>query len=551
MQFCIALFFSQPKKVGKVEREVLVDMKKISDIFNEVIGPVMIGPSSSHTAGPARIGKCISFLLEDIVKVEISFSKYGSYISTYEGQGADRGFAAGLMGWEQDDERISDALSYTKDIEISAIITEENFEHPNTSIIKAVSSSGDSVEVKSISTGGGNFEITEIDGLKLQVTGEFFALLVYGISVDHFVEKDILKVFEDQGIEYIENNDSNNEGLNMMSISLYSKPGDSVVNEILKIEGVQKIRLIEAVLPVTPMKNIEMPFSNAKEMISYYKLTSVDVDVNIDMYRASIEYEKAISGWSEKEIVEYASYLLDVMIESVCRGFDAEEKHFDYLKPKGKQILKAYESGKMIPGGLINRAMIYAVAVMEGNASRNKVIAAPTAGSCGVIPGILAAMLEEKIADREELVKSLLAAGLIGAFISNDATFAAETGGCQAEIGSASAMAAGALIQAAGGDILTGLGAASVAIQNMLGLICDPVNGGVEIPCISRNASGVSNAVVSANLLMGGYDYYIPFHEAVETMRRVGLLMPEEHRCTCKGGLCLTNTAKELSKADK
>lgn len=525
-------------------------MRKISDIFNEVIGPVMIGPSSSHTAGPARIGRSISFLLEDVVKADITFSRYGSYVSTYEGQGADRGFAAGLMGWRQDDERVSDSLSYTKDIEINAIIREEYFDHPNTSIIKAVSSTGDSVEVKSVSIGGGNFEITEIDGLKLKVTGEFYELLVYGASVDYFFEKDILKVFNDNEIEYIENDYSNNKGLNMMSIGLYGKLDETVVNGILKIEGVEKIRLIEPVLPVTPVKNIEMPFSNAKEMINYYGLSSADADVNIDMYKASIEYEKAISGWSEKEIVEYASYLLDVMIESVYRGFDAEEKHFDYLKPKGKQILKVYESGKMISGGLINRAMIYAVAVMEGNASRNKVIAAPTAGSCGVLPGLLVAMLDEEVVERDALVKSLLAAGLVGAFISNDATFAAETGGCQAEIGSASAMAAAAVIQSSGGNLLAGLRAATIAVQNMLGLICDPVNGGVEIPCINRNASAVSNSVVSANLALGGYDPFVSFHEAVETMKRVGSLMPEEHKCTCKGGLCLTDTAKNLIKRD-
>lgn len=525
-------------------------MRKISDIFNEVIGPVMIGPSSSHTAGPARIGKCISFLLDDIVKADIFFSKHGSYVSTYEGQGADRGFAAGLMGWGQDDERINDALSYTKDIEINAIITENFSNHPNTSIIKAVSSSGDSVEVKSISTGGGNFTITEIDGLKLEISGEFFELLIYVDNNYSSVVNDVLKVFADNQIEYAEKQASQAEGVNILNISLYRNPNELIINKILDIDGVDKTRLIEPVLPVTPMNDTTMPFGNAKEMIEYYELDKDEISIEIDLYKAAIEYEKAISGWSEKEIVEYASYLFDVMTESVYGGFDADEKHFDYLKPKGKQILKAFDLGKMLSGGLINKAMIFSVAVMEGNASRKKVIAAPTAGSCGVIPGILAAMLEEKTADREELVKSLLAAGLIGAFISNDATFAAETGGCQAEIGSASAMAAGALIQVAGGDILTGLGAASVTIQNTLGLICDPVNGGVEIPCISRNASAVGNAVVSANLLIGGYDSFIPFHEAVETMRRVGLLIPKEHRCTCKGGLCLTKTAKELAKSD-
>ena len=142
------------------------------------------------------------------------------------------------------------------------------------------------------------------------------------------------------------------------------------------------------------------------------------------------------------------------------------------------------------------------------------------------------------------MVKGLLASGLAGAFIANQASFGAEVAACQAENGSASAMAAAGIVQLLGGNVEQGFKAASLALQNMLGLVCDPVGGLTEIPCISRNIIAMSNAVQSANMVMLGFDPVIPLDETILSMYEVGQMLPAELRCTCKGGLCNTETAK-------
>ena len=192
--------------------------------------------------------------------------------------------------------------------------------------------------------------------------------------------------------------------------------------------------------------------------------------------------------------------------------------------------------------------MFYAVAVMENSCARNIVTASPTAGSSGVVPAAIVAVGEELECSDEEIMKGLLAAGLAGACIANQATFGAEVAGCQAENGAASAMAAAGVVQLLEGDVSQGFAAASMALQNMLGLICDPVGGLTEIPCISRNVAAVSNAVMSANMVMLGFDPVSPYDETIFSMYEVGKMLPSELRCTCGGGLCTTKTGRCIAE---
>jgi L-serine dehydratase len=190
----------------------------------------------------------------------------------------------------------------------------------------------------------------------------------------------------------------------------------------------------------------------------------------------------------------------------------------------------------------------YSMAIMESKSAMEVIIAAPTAGSAGSLPGALIAMAEEIDASREELVRAFLAAGLTGVLISADATFAAEVAGCQAETGAGAAMAASGLIQLAGGNAKQAMDAASIALQNVMGLVCDPIGNRVEIPCLGRNIQAGANALVSANMVLGGVDAVVPFSESIKTMLDVGKALPRELRCTALGGLSVTKTAKELEK---
>jgi L-serine dehydratase len=191
---------------------------------------------------------------------------------------------------------------------------------------------------------------------------------------------------------------------------------------------------------------------------------------------------------------------------------------------------------------------LYVTSLMEMKSSMGVIVAAPTAGSCGALPGAVLGAADTLGSSVEEKAKALLAAGMIGIFIAAHATFAAEVGGCQAECGAGSGMAAAALVTLAGGSARQAVDAASIALQNTLGMICDPVANRVEVPCLGKNVMAASNALACANLALAGYDPVIPFDEVIETMDSVGKSLPMELRCTALGGLSVTRTSRAIEQ---
>ncbi len=202
--------------------------------------------------------------------------------------------------------------------------------------------------------------------------------------------------------------------------------------------------------------------------------------------------------------------------------------------------------GGALCGPVGARAIAIALAVAEYNAAMGRIVAAPTAGSCGILPGAVLALLEQGLADEDAAVDGLFCAGAIGMVIANQASIAGAEGGCQAECGSASAMAAAALVQMRGGAPAMAEQAAAIAIKNQLGLVCDPVAGLVEVPCIKRNAGGVTNALTAADMALAGIVSVIPVDEVVSAMREVGESLPCALRETAQGGLAATPTGKRI-----
>ena len=192
--------------------------------------------------------------------------------------------------------------------------------------------------------------------------------------------------------------------------------------------------------------------------------------------------------------------------------------------------------------------MARAIAVSEYNAAMGKVVAAPTAGSCGILPGTIVSMLEEGLCDERAAVMALFTAGAIGMVIAQQASIAGAQGGCQAECGSASAMAAAALVELCGGTPAQSAHACAMAIKNQLGLVCDPVAGLVEIPCIKRNVSGIAIAFTAAEMALAGIESKIPADECIQAMRAVGDSMPCALKETAQGGLATTPTGIELKR---
>lgn len=237
---------------------------------------------------------------------------------------------------------------------------------------------------------------------------------------------------------------------------------------------------------------------------------------------------------------------LSVMEDSVKAGMNPALRSTSGLTGGDASRMWDHAASGGICGGFTNRAMARALAVSENNAAMGKIVAAPTAGSCGILPGAVVSMLDESRCSREAAVMALFTAGAFGMVIAQNASIAGAEGGCQAECGSAAAMAAAALVELMGGAPQQCAHACAMAIKNQLGLVCDPVAGLVEIPCIKRNVSGVAIAFSSAEMALAGIESKIPADECIGAMREVGCSIPSALRETAKGGLAATPTGERL-----
>lgn len=251
-----------------------------------------------------------------------------------------------------------------------------------------------------------------------------------------------------------------------------------------------------------------------------------------------LERELRESGRSHADAWELLRTRLAVMRASHGRGLREPQVSRSGLLDGGAHKLQAFgESGQSLLGPAFTRLIAGALAVGEVNACMGRVVAAPTAGSCGVLPSVLFTVEETRQLPEEALLRGLLTAGGIGLAVERIATLSGAEGGCQAEVGAASAMAAGALVEMAGGTPRQVGHAVSTALGNVLGLICDPVMGLVEVPCVYRNAMGAANAYTAAEIALAGIPSHFDPDDVIETMGRVGRRLPEDFRETAKGGL--------------
>ena len=240
---------------------------------------------------------------------------------------------------------------------------------------------------------------------------------------------------------------------------------------------------------------------------------------------------------------------LDVMRSNIQSGIHSTQPSIGGLIGRNADAMNRYrQSSEPYGGSLMSRAITYALAITEENARMKRIVACPTAGACGVVPGCLIAAGEERGFSETDLLNGLFTASAVGIIIANNATISGAEGGCQAEVGAASAMAAAALAELAGGDVEVCFHAAAIALKNILGLVCDPVAGLVEVPCSKRNAVGVANAIAAADMACAGIKSLIPFDEVVHAMKEVGTALPLELRETAKGGIANSRTAKEIAR---
>ena len=510
-------------------------MANYPSIFNDVIGPVMRGPSSSHCAASLRIGRiCRDLMDAELTDVLIEFDPNGSLATTHESQGSDMGLFGGFLGWEAYDERLVTAVDEIKAarINVDIEILDISATHPNTYKL-TLRNTKESHELTAISICGGMIDVIKIDGNEVTMEGDYFETIIY-CSEQGSIPKFIEKFIPNESVKFLDGE------IKFFQIKSTAFPIDDVQQMLTDLKEVHAVKYISAVLPVLSRNELKVPFNTCDGMLAY------NADKNLELWELAVHYESARGNISYDAVFSKMGEIVDIMESSIQSGLKGTEFKDRILGAQSVVFKEKLESNNLLKGDMMNTIIMFVSSMMEVKSSMGIIVAAPTAGSCGALPGAIIGAASTLDLSREETIKAMLAASMIGVFIAAHATFAAEVGGCQAECGSGAGMAAAALVFMANGSLQQSLSAASIALQNSLGMICDPIANRVEAPCLGKNVLAATNALSCANMALANYDHLIPLDEVIDTMDKVGKAIDADLRCTALGGLSITKTAKEI-----
>jgi L-serine dehydratase len=530
------IFYNLQKYV--IDRLKQNNVKNFPSIFNDVIGPVMRGPSSSHTAASWRIARCaMDILNEPLKKAVISFDRDGAWAPNYREQGTTIGIEGGLLELDMTDDRMkyTEKIAGERGIDISYEINSFPTNHVNTVRLQLEGESGKKSEILAASLGGGSFEIQRIDDFNLRIRGDYYELLLSFKDQDPNVEdiKSVLPPFHSMALSSTSHETLVNFKFSK-SIPRWSiqKLRDNVL--------VEDIRVVNPVLPIVLGNESDFPFESVDTLLKYAERE------NLDLAACGLLFEKCISGLNNSPLHEQMKSLIGIIENSIKVGLSGTDYHDRILPQQSHLINEASQRGKVLRNKLINDIIANVSAIMEAKSAMEVVVANPTAGSCGAVGGVIRAVADEMGASDEEVVKAYFAAGMIGVFFAMGPGFSAEEHGCQVECGASGGMAAAAIVQLYGGTARQAIDAASMAIQNMIGLICDPVADRVEVPCLGKNISAAMNALTAATMSCSGFNAVIPLDEVIQTVSKVSAQMPSCNKCTGRGGLAVTKTACRL-----
>ncbi len=504
-----------------------------ASILNDVIGPIMRGPSSSHTAGAYRIARLACDLAgETPARIRITFDPDGSYAPTFIALGVDKAFAAGVLGWKMTDARYPEALDTIARTGTELVFSEEPLQHgnhPNSMRIQMDSAGGNCLEVWAKSTGGGIVELTRVDDQEVSIDGRSWTLLVASPTDSR---NDIGNCFSNFHAQIADNPERA-----FLKIDIDMPPTEALLESVRALPQVGRILSAGPVLLPQPGTAL---FSSAAEMLG---IAEAD---RLSIASLALRYEAQLLGTTEEACRAEMAKRVEVMLRSVSEGMMKDKVNMPLLNSTAAGILEADRSGVLPMGGILTRSSARAMAAMHICNSKGVVCAAPTGGAAGVLAGVLATMAEEMDVTNDRLVNAAFVAGGIGLIMAQRATFAAEEAGCQVEIGFASAMATAAIVETFGGTPGQSLHGAAITLQNTSGIVCDPVDGGCEIPCHTRNAVAAANSFLCADLVMGGYANPISLDESIDASYAAGKALPPELRCTARGGLAITTSARRL-----
>ncbi|NCG26285.1 MAG: serine dehydratase [Verrucomicrobiales bacterium] len=515
-------------------------MGSFPSMFNDVLGPVMRGPSSSHSAASLRIGRMALDLMDsDIKNVVVDYDPNGALVTTHLSQGSDLGLTGGILGWETDDSRLP---NYRDEVVKAGIKIEVRYldygaEHPYTYRL-ALRSENKEHTMTAISTGGGMIEVQQIDGIPVRMKGDYYETLIFIKDSDEglvgWLSKD--NTFEE--VLFIEGGECS-----LINLKGREKPADELLEELNSYSSVIEVRVLNPILPVLAKKDLKVPFSSVQEMEEYRKGKE-----EMSLGELGTIYESARAGISLEQARNRMESLIKIMESSIAVGLKGTLYDDRILHSQSPKFGKMMSSGQLVPGDVLNRIILYVSSMMEMKSSMGVIVAAPTAGSCGALPGAILGVSDAMEKSMDQRIDAMFAAGIVGVFIASGATFAAEEAGCMAECGSGASMGAAGIVSLGGGSYKQQMSAASMALQNSLGMTCDTLANRVEAPCLGRNVTAASNALSSANMALADYDDLVPLDQVIGAMREVGNLMPRELCCTGLGGLAITPASKELEK---
>lgn len=524
----------------------------------EILGPIMVGPSSSHTAGALRIG-LVARSLGPLPLASVEFTLFNSFAYTYRGHGTDRALVAGILGLAPDDMRVKHSFDLAKeaglDFSFSRVPSRLDV-HPNTATITMHGQDGTTMAVTGESLGGGRVRISSIDGVAVEMTGDYPTLFVShkdrpgvlasltgalgAASVNIATMRTFRKSRGGQAYTVFEVDDG--VGQDLVS-RLREAPLISLAS-MVTIPGASR---------VAAGTTLNSDFDSGAQLLELCRERGCSIGELMRMR----EYE--LLGATDSNPLELAknadpdsrmAKVLEAMRDETHAPLEHPEISLGGLLGGQAQMVrdKSTQYGPALMGSALSMACAYAMAVLERSATMGVIVAAPTAGSAGVIPGSILAAAELLGASDEDICRALWNACAVGAVVARNASVSGAEGGCQAEVGTAAAMAASALCELMGATPETCLSAASTAIGNLLGLVCDPVRGLVEYPCQNRNAIGVSCAMSSAQLALSGVVDPLPFDEVVAAMKDVGNSLPTALRETAEGGLAAAPSAAKASR---
>lgn len=495
----------------------------------------MRGASSSHCAAALRIGRLARSMMGDrIDRVHLQLERRGALATTFDTQGSDMGLFGGLLGWDLTDERLLGFKQAMAESGIDLQIEICDFVASSPNLYKLRLENEDRAhELVADSTGGGMIEVLEIDGVPLLMAGDCHETLIFLEQADKQLAQDMADAHLDH--EVLLHDDGKLielRGHTFLSAEQQAAwRGRGAVRSWLELDQV---------LPVAWQRNLTLPFQSCEEMLAYNE------GRDLALWELAVAYESARGGMSEEQVFEQMREIVLLLQNAVEIGLAGTEYEDRILGPQAPNFAAALEQSKLLDLGLLNEITLQISAMMEVKSSMGVIVAAPTAGACAALPGSVLGAGKVRGASIDEMTRAMLASGMIGTFIATHSTFAAEKAGCQAECGAGSGMAAAALVELAGGTLHQSIAAASMALQNMLGLICDPVAKRVEVPCLGRNVLGASNAVTCANMALSNFDAIIPLDEVITAMDSIGRSMPCEVRCTGLGGLAVTPTSQKI-----